>query len=108
MRKCDRECIDVLTAPVFRSMFNVGLRSGRSAWTFDVRLFRKTKSSHPVLRPNRSKLGDGSTPLSLSRTDVRHLASEVTGFPTPFSTASGVYFGLIAGPLISVARIKFE
>jgi hypothetical protein len=49
-------------------------------------------------------LGDGSSPLSLSRTDVRHLASKVTGFPTPFSTASGVDFGLIAGPLILVAR----
>jgi hypothetical protein len=49
-------------------------------------------------------LGDGSSPLSLSRTDVRHPVSKVTGFPTPFSTASGVAFGLIAGPLILVAR----
>ena len=49
-------------------------------------------------------MGDGSAPRSLSRTDVGHLPRKVTGFPTPFSTASGVYFGLIAGPLILVAR----
>jgi hypothetical protein len=41
-------------------------------------------------------MGDGSAPSSLSRTGIGR-PSGAAGFPTPFSTASGV-FGLVAGP----------
>jgi hypothetical protein len=42
--------------------------------------------------------GDGSAPSSLSRADIRRSRlSGAAGFPTPFSTASGV-IGLVAGP----------
>src|SRR6266478_1147490 len=42
-------------------------------------------------------MGDGSSPLSLSRASIRRLVSGAASFPTLFSTASGV-FGLVAGP----------
>src|SRR6266403_354362 len=42
-------------------------------------------------------MGDGSSPCSLSRASIGRLVSGAAGFPTPFSTASGV-FGLVAGP----------
>src|SRR6266478_9780788 len=50
----------------------------------------ETKCPCPTLRLNRDKLGDGSSPYSLSRADIRRLISGAASFPTLFSTASGV------------------
>ena len=37
----------------------------------------KTKSPRPVLRLNEDKLGDGSSPISLSRADIRRILAEL-------------------------------
>ena len=65
----------------------------------------KTKSPRLTLRSNGDKSGMG----------VRHAlfpvptlgASSAAGFPTLFSTASGV-FGLVAGPSSVLRRLDFE
>ncbi len=56
----------------------------------------KYNKSLPGLATGQGQMGDGSSPHSLSRTGIGRL-SRAAGFPTPFSTASGVC-GLVAGP----------
>ena len=63
------------------------------------------KKSRSDLAVKPGQIGDGSSPLSLSRADIwRTLAAS---FPTPFSTASGVV-GLIAGPSSAFRSLNFE
>ena len=57
----------------------------------------KNNKSLPNLSVKQGQMGDGSSPLSLSRTGIRRTLLGAAGFPTLFSTASGVV-GLVAGP----------
>ena len=63
--------------------------------------------SPPDLSVERGQMGDGSAPRSLSQANIRRLLSKAAGFPTPFSTASGV-IGLVAGPSSASRSLDFE
>ena len=58
--------------------------------------------------PDRGQMGGGSSPRSLSHADIwRPCLSMAAGFPTLFSTASGVC-GLVAGPSSTLRLLDFE
>lgn len=66
-----------------------------------------TKSPCPTFRLNRGKSGMGVRhALFPAPTFGAHL-QVAAGFPTLFSTASGV-FGLVAGPSSALLRLNFE
>ena len=67
----------------------------------------KNNKSRSDLAVRPGQMGDGSAPRSLSRASIWHPPQGVAGFPTPFSTASGVA-GLMAGPSKASRPVDFE
>jgi len=66
------------------------------------RLHRNCEIAHPAVA---FLMIRGSSPHSLSQADIRRALA--ASFPTPFSTALGV-FGLIAGPFSALRPLNFE
>ena len=69
--------------------------------------FVKTISPGPTLRSSRDKWGMGVRHALFPEPALGAFLSEAAGFPTPFSTASGV-IGLVAGPSSALRRLNFE
>jgi hypothetical protein len=69
---------------------------------------RKNEKSPPDLAVKRGQIGGWEfAMLSFPRRHLAHTLAGAAGFPTPFSTASGV-FGLVAGPSSAFRRLNFE
>jgi len=67
----------------------------------------ENNKSLPDLSAGQGQMGDGSSPVSLSRADIWRALCRAVSFPTPFSTASGVS-GLVAGPSSALRPLDFE
>jgi hypothetical protein len=74
--------------------------------SFFLKQFKNNKSL-PDLSVKQGQMGDGSSPLSLSRLTLGAHLFGAASFPTPFSTASGVS-GLVAGPSSALRPLNFE
>ena len=69
---------------------------------------KKTNVPTEPCGPMGTKVGDGSSPYSLSHADIWRTSSrKAVSFPTLFSTASGVA-GLVAGPSRALPPLDFE
>ena len=84
---------------------------GLQVWlSFEVRRFLpspKTISPCPALRSSRDKWGMGVRQALFPMPTLGAPLSGAVSFPTPFSTASGV-FGLVAGPSSALRPLDFE
>jgi hypothetical protein len=68
----------------------------------------KNEKSLPDLAVKQGQIGGWEfAMLSFPRRHLAHILAEAAGFPTLFSTASGV-FGLVAGPSSALLRLDFE
>jgi hypothetical protein len=80
-------------------------------WEFDVQcsmlFLTKTISPCPAFRSSRDKWGMGVRQALFPMPTLGAPLSEAVSFPTPFSTASGV-FGLVAGPSSALRTLDFE
>ena len=74
---------------------------------FDVFSPPKTISPCPAFRSSRDKWGMGVRQALFPMPTLGAPLSEAVSFPTPFSTASGV-FGLVAGPSSALRTLDFE
>ena len=80
------------------SVFDVG------CWMFPS---AKTISPCPTFRSSRDKWGMGVRQALFPMPTLGAPLSGAVSFPTPFSTASGV-FGLVAGPSSALRPLDFE
>jgi hypothetical protein len=84
------------------------LISGSGFFIFKLQsLFQKTISPCPTFRSNRDKWGMGVRQSLFPMLTFGAPFSGAVSFPTPFSTASGV-FGLVAGPSSAFRPLNFK
>jgi hypothetical protein len=91
---------------VFNSMLDIGC-SMFGCSMLDVFPFLKTISPCPTFRSSRDKWGMGVCQALFPMLTLGAPLSGAVSFPTPFSTASGV-FGLVAGPSSALRPLDFE
>ncbi len=70
-------------------------------------MISKNISPRPTFRSNGDKWGMGVRQALFPMPTLGAPLSEAVSFPTPFSTASGV-FGLVAGPSSALRPLDFE